>query len=91
MFTEKARTFATGCLLKTTAGSQTRLEKGESAKLTAWRRYEKTNLEITKTILKLMGFGFDKIEFVKDSPGTTFMLLTLARLGENLAGPQNKL
>ena len=34
--------------------------------------YEKTNLEITKTILKLMGFGFDKIEFVKDRPGHDF-------------------
>ena len=67
------------------------MEKGESAKLTALAAGEKTNLEITKTILKLMGFGFDKIEFVKDSPGTTFVLLTLARLGENLAGPKQAL
>lgn len=49
---------------------ETIMEKGESGGVyNIGTGYEKTNLEITKFILQELGFGEDKIEYVKDRPG----------------------
>jgi len=49
---------------------ETIMEKGEAGEVyNIGTGFEKTNLEITRFILQELGFGEDRIEYVKDRPG----------------------